>query len=181
MLLPLALLTTTLLPAQTRPAATAADFHRWMKDLSNWGRWGKADERGALNLITPATRRAAAKLVREGFAVSLSHNVEKEKAPELKGLPYLDTNYAIYPEDLDAWEKKTGLRVRTGRFARRAEKGPWSMAERAGLHASTAAWFRKRDIAILGSDASSDVRPSGIEGIQQPIHTLIIVAMGTPI
>ena len=25
-----------------------------MKDLSNWGRWGKDDQMGAVNLITPA-------------------------------------------------------------------------------------------------------------------------------
>jgi hypothetical protein len=55
--------------AQTRPATTA-DFDRWMKELSNWGRWGKADELGTLNLVTPATRLAAAKLVREGAAIS---------------------------------------------------------------------------------------------------------------
>ena len=67
--------------AQTRPATTA-DFDRWMKELSNWGRWGKADEIGTLNLITPATRLAAAKLVREGVAVSLSRDADKEKAPD---------------------------------------------------------------------------------------------------
>ncbi|QOY88493.1 cyclase family protein [Paludibaculum fermentans] len=262
------------LQAQTRPATTA-DFERWMKELSNWGRWGKSDESGTLNLITPASRLAAARLVREGVAVSLSHDADKEKAPdnakpfvhemittseqpgadifrdsfsivhhgimhthldalchfsykgssyngfstkevtskgaarlsieaarnglfargilidvpELKGVPYLEPGAAIFPEDLDAWEKKTGLRVkpgdvvliRTGRWARRVEKGPWSMAERAGLHASSVAWLHKRDIAVLGSDASADVWPSQVEGIQQPVHTLVIVAMGTPI
>ena len=271
----LLLLLTVGLPAQTRPSSTTADFERWMKELSNWGRWGKSDELGTLNLITPATRLAAARLVREGFAVSLSHDVEKEAAvdngrpfrhemlsssekpgaeifsdsfsvahhgiihthldalchfsykgslynghsvkevtskgaarlsiesardgifargilidiPELKGVPYLDTGVAIYAEDLDAWEKKTGVRVksgdvvfiRTGRWARRIDKGPWSMAERAGLHASSVAWFHKRDISVLGSDASSDVQPSLVEGIVQPVHTLTIVAMGTPI
>ena len=29
-----------------------AQFEKWMTELSNWGRWGKDDERGALNLIT---------------------------------------------------------------------------------------------------------------------------------
>lgn len=270
----LTLLFAALLQAQPRPATTA-DFDGWMKQLSNWGRWGKSDELGTLNLITPSTRLAAAKLVREGFAVSLSHDAEKEKAPDntrpfvhemlassdnpgaeiftdsftvahhgiihthldalchfsykgsiyngfspkevtskgagklsietarngifargvlidipdLKGVSYLEPGVAIYPEDLDAWEKKSGVRVkagdvvfiRTGRWARRIEKGPWSMAERAGLHATSVAWLHKRDIAVLGSDASSDVRPSQVEGIAQPVHTLVIVAMGTPI
>jgi len=38
---------------------------------SNWGRWGADDERGTLNLITPATIVAAASLVRRGIAVRL--------------------------------------------------------------------------------------------------------------
>ena len=264
----------SLLQAQPRPA-TQAGFDRWMKELSNWGRWGKDDELGTLNFITPTTRLAAAKLVREGVAISLSHEAEKEAAPdnsrpfvhemlsssetpgaeiftdsfkvahhgiihthmdalchfsyngklyngfspkevtskgagkltieaartgifargvlidipELKGKPYLEPTDVIYPEDLDAWEKKSGVRVkkgdvvfiRTGRWARRIDKGPWSMAERAGLHATCVRWLKQRDIAMLGSDASSDARPSQVEGVQQPVHTLVIVAMGTPI
>jgi kynurenine formamidase len=38
----------------------------------NWGRWGPDDDKGAVNLITPAKRAAAARLVRNGRAVSLS-------------------------------------------------------------------------------------------------------------
>ena len=34
---------------------------------------------------------------------------------------------------------------------------------------------------MLGSDAASDVRPSGVEGFRQPVHTLVLVALGTPI
>ena len=38
-----------------RPAlANEADYLRAMKELSNWGRWGKDDELGAANLITAA-------------------------------------------------------------------------------------------------------------------------------
>src|SRR5215469_7764190 len=40
--------------------------------LSNWGRWGKEDQRGALNFITDAKRAAAARLVKSGEAVSLA-------------------------------------------------------------------------------------------------------------
>ena len=39
--------------AQPDHKMTKADVDRWMTELSNWGRWGKDDERGALNLITP--------------------------------------------------------------------------------------------------------------------------------
>ena len=30
-------------------------------DLSNWGRWGKADERGAFNFVTPEKTKQAAR------------------------------------------------------------------------------------------------------------------------
>lgn len=109
--------------------------------------------------------------------------------PRMKNVPYLDGSAAVYPEDLDAWEKSTGVRVgagdivflRTGRWARRAAKGPWDPgAESAGLHASAARWLRSRDVAVFGSDTSGDVRPSGVAGVEFPIHRLLLVAMGTP-
>src|SRR5215510_2676011 len=66
-----------------RPAiATADDFRRAMKELSNWGRWGEMDELGAANLITPAKRKQALALAREGRTVSLSHDVPQEKAAD---------------------------------------------------------------------------------------------------
>ena len=34
---------------------------------------------------------------------------------------------------------------------------------------------------MLGSDAASDVMPSGVEGVRQPIHQLALIAMGMPI
>jgi kynurenine formamidase len=40
--------------------------------LSNWGRWGKDDQRGALNFITDAKRAAAAALVKTGEVISMS-------------------------------------------------------------------------------------------------------------
>src|SRR5437868_10039986 len=61
-------------------AVTPDEYERWKKDLSNWGRWGKDDEVGTLNLITPAKRRAALALVKEGVPVSLSTNTFFEKA-----------------------------------------------------------------------------------------------------
>jgi len=66
-----------------RPLVTQAEYDRWQTELSNWGRWGKDDELGALNLITPAKRRAAAALVKEGATVSLSSNAQTEKAVDV--------------------------------------------------------------------------------------------------
>jgi kynurenine formamidase len=59
---------------------TDADYERWKKELSNWGRWGKDDEIGTLNLITPAKRKQAAALVREGVSVSLAADPDTTKA-----------------------------------------------------------------------------------------------------
>jgi kynurenine formamidase len=254
---------------------TAETIEQWMKELSNWGRWGDSDEMGAINLITPEKRRQAAALVRKGVSVSLARNTEKEKAddnprpfahemlrsgldetqfsvdqysvsyhgyahthmdslchmfhqgkmfngysqrevtpqgagklavtnfkqgiftrgilmdiPRLKGVEYLEPGAPIYPADLEAWEKKAGVKVssgdvifiRTGRWALRDAKGPWPASQKsAGLHASCAPWLKQRDVAALGSDAASDVMPSGVEGVNQPIHQLVLIAMGMPI
>src|SRR5947209_12871355 len=62
--------------------ATEEDFRRAMKQLSNWGRWGDDDELGAANLITPAKRKQAATLVKEGLPISLAHDIPQEKAAD---------------------------------------------------------------------------------------------------
>lgn len=254
---------------------TKKDIDQMMTSLSNWGRWGKTDELGALNLVTPAKRREAASLVREGVSISLAHNVIKVKEensepfdhrmietgtqatsesssdvysiqyhgytqthldalchlfyqgkmyngftqqevsakgasklsviqakngiftrgvlvdlPGLLGVDYLKGVQAVYPDQLEAWEKKAGVKIssgdalliRTGRWARRAAQGPWNVEQNsAGLHASCLPWIKKRDISVLGSDLASDVMPSGVEGVRMPVHQVIIIAMGVPI
>jgi kynurenine formamidase len=45
---------------------------RVAEQLTNWGRWGKEDQMGAINYITSEKRRAAAASVRSGRAVSLA-------------------------------------------------------------------------------------------------------------
>jgi kynurenine formamidase len=70
-------------PASARRSiVTEEDFRRAMAELSNWGRWGPDDELGASNLITPAKRREAAALVKEGISVSLAHDVIQEGAAD---------------------------------------------------------------------------------------------------
>jgi len=272
---------------------TKADIDRWMTELSNWGRWGTDDQAGTVNLITPAKRKQAAALVKEGISVSmsldadiapkgtppepapsastggrgrprytwehtmrsnglnmrgpsgyavdtiastyhgnntthldaLSHFIfnghtyngfaadtitewgaEKNDVmafkdgfftrgvlidwPRFKGVPYLDDDEAIYAQDLDAWESKSGVKIesgdcvllRTGRWRRVAEKGPLDLNVKApGLYASCAKWLKERNIALFGSDVVQDVRPSRVEGVNQPIHQLFLVAVGTPL
>jgi hypothetical protein len=64
----------------TNRKVTKEEFEQWKKDLNNWGRWGKDDEIGTMNLITPAKRKQAAALVKEGFSVSLASDADTEKA-----------------------------------------------------------------------------------------------------
>src|SRR4029077_8921391 len=107
--------------------------------------------------------------------------------PPLRTLPYLEPGTAIYVEDLEAWEKKSGVKiapgdallVRTGRWARREKLGPWNVGQNAaGLHASVAPWIKARGGACLGGDAAQDVVPSMVEGVTLPIHTLMIPGLG---
>jgi kynurenine formamidase len=51
---------------------TAAEFGDLFEEVSNWGRWGEDDERGALNDLTEDRTAAAARLVRSGETVTLS-------------------------------------------------------------------------------------------------------------
>src|SRR5688572_1630566 len=56
-----------------RPLPTQEEVLGWIRgERRNWGRWGEDDQKGAINLITPAKRAAAARLVQSGRSVSLS-------------------------------------------------------------------------------------------------------------
>jgi len=69
--------------SDSRPTiANEEDFRRAMKELSNSGRWGAEDELGAANLITPAKRKQALALAKEGVPISLAHDVAQEKAAD---------------------------------------------------------------------------------------------------
>jgi kynurenine formamidase len=62
--------------------ANEEDYHRALKELSNWGRWGADDELGAANLITPAKRKQALATAKEGVTISLAHDVAQERAAD---------------------------------------------------------------------------------------------------
>lgn len=108
--------------------------------------------------------------------------------PRLKGVDWLEPGTPVMIEDLEAWEAETGITVgsgdavllRTGRWARREALGADNRGF-AGWHASTVAWLKERDVAIIGSDAALDVSPSGVEGVGSPVHMLVLVALGMPI
>lgn len=137
-------------------------------------------------VVTEGAPRLAVLNYKEGiFARAVLMDI-----PRLKGVDWLEPGTPIYPADLDAWEKEANVQVRsgdivlirTGRWARRDQEGPWDVSKSsAGLHASCAKWLKGRDAMILGSDAASDVAPSLVDGVNQPIHQLVIIAMGMPI
>ncbi len=253
---------------QAGSTVTAEEYERWKKELSNWGRWGKDDQIGALNLITPAKRRQAAALVKEGVSVSLAGDADTVQAvdnpnpyehtmlsiggdrfgvryhgiahshldslahinangvfyngyqpdeqtvlkqghaknsihnlkngiftrgvlidiPRLKGVPYLEPGTPIYVEDLEAWERKAGVKVgpgdalfvRVGVWARRKAVGPWLRgraegARSAGLDPSVIPWLKQRDIALLGSDHPQYVSPSNLVGA---VHDFSLLYLG---
>jgi kynurenine formamidase len=48
------------------------EFHELAKKVNNWGRWGKDDEIGTINLITPEVVRKGAACIRNGKRFSLA-------------------------------------------------------------------------------------------------------------
>jgi kynurenine formamidase len=151
--------------------------------------WHMADGDTAYNGISRAQdfKRGAPALSVHNLKTGIFTRGVLVDVPRLRGLKYLEPGTAVYPEDLDAWEKRAGIRIGsgdavfiyTGRWARRAAVGPWNVGQSAaGLHASAARWLRQRDIAFLGHDAGNEVVPTGVEGVPFPIHQLMLVAMG---
>ena len=255
--------------SSSRPPVSEAQFEAWQKDLSNWGRWGKDDEIGTLNLITPAKRRAALALVKEGVPVSLSTNTAFEKAIDvpcpaewgmltatdtgatdrvafpcihgaaathldslahtffagkmwngydatklvtmkggaqknsvmpmkggivtravlydiarLKGVPYLKPGDRIYPSDMEAWERRTGVRVgpgdalvlRWGRYGRRAALGPEEGA--AGFDNSILPWLKQRDVALIVWETAGYAPQVPGDLFQNAVHNFVMAILG---
>ena len=262
---------------------TLETLERWETELSNWGKWGPKDQRGALNYITPEKTRAATRLVEDGVTVTLGHFVNEDEAmdsgnfwptehrmtsidpntgmprsaldamsfslhdgqlshmdalchyatrrngeaiifngypqnltangcvgnlaiddmgpgyvtrgilvdmPLLRGVDWLEPSTPIYVSDLEEWEDFAGITVspgdvlliRAGRWARREALGPWNYARGgAGLHASVLPWLKERGVSLLVGDAVNDVQPSGVRGINRPIHTMTQVFIGLPL
>lgn len=254
--------------AASRPLVTKAEYDRWHKELSNWGRWGPNDKDGALNLITPAKRKQVVALAKEGFAVSLSSDVPTQKSdvapcpaqwemvslssdriafpcihgaglthldgfahvyvdnkmfnghpvegnvtkesgatrgsihdrrngvvtrgvlydiPRLKGVAYLEPGTRVFVEDLEAWEKKAGVKAgsgdallfRWGRWTREAKIGQFPLGkEMAGLDNSVIPWLRKRDIAVIGWETPgyAPAPPGDLPGF--PVHNFALSMLG---
>ena len=70
---------------EPRRLVTLDKLKQWEKELSNWGRWGKDDQRGLLNLITPEKTKQATPLVKEGKTVTLQINPIKKTGSDTGG------------------------------------------------------------------------------------------------
>ena len=103
--------------------------------------------------------------------------------PRLKGLPYLEPGTHVYREDIEAWERRARVKIspgdalllRTGRWARRAQTGPF--LNQAAFDPSFVPLLKQRDVALLGGDADQD-GGSVVPGFPNPVHRIAIAALG---
>jgi kynurenine formamidase len=102
----------------------------------------------------------------------------------LKGVPYLAPGDRIFPEDLEAWERKVGVRVgpgdalvlRWGRYGRRAKLGPDDGA--AGFDNSILPWLKQRDVAlIVWETAGYSPQPAG-DLFRNAVHNFVQAILG---
>lgn len=110
--------------------------------------------------------------------------------PRLHGIDFLEPGAAYTKGDMEAWEKKTGIRistgdvllVRTGKWKRQQVHGAVDpQQQQAGPHPSMAAWLHQRGVAILGDDGATDLAPTVVPDLSHPFHQLAIVGMGMPL
>jgi kynurenine formamidase len=66
---------------------TVGQFDELATKVSNWGRWGGQDQRGTLNLITPAAVRNGAAAVQAGEAFSLAMSLSLDGPQNGTGVP----------------------------------------------------------------------------------------------
>lgn len=241
-------------------SVTKEQFDKWMTELSNWGRWGKDDQLGALNLITPAKRKQAAGLVKTGTIVSLAREIPRQTVantpqnrPVNQGgalvnrfliqgdylferqeieyhggalshfdaLCHVSYNGKLYNginfkevvttdggcsklavtalkdgivtrgilldipgtrvrrQDIEAWEKRTGIKISAGDALLLRTRRPGTPATGfggAGYEPSLIPFLKERDIALIGADVPQE--GGNIPGVAIPIHTFTIVALG---
>ena len=101
-----------------RPVVTKAQIDKWMKDLSNWGRWGKDDQLGTMNLISDAKRKQA-------VALSSSDLVMSEHLPapirEQGAAPLTVPGSRMTLEEVKRWYARKVLEDAGGNKMRAAE------------------------------------------------------------
>jgi kynurenine formamidase len=108
----------------------------------------------------------------------------------------IERGYAITREDLEAAERRQGIRLRSGdallihsgngadivangALYRTDARGPFDQVQ-TGLDPSCLPFLRERDVAVMGADGTHDVQPLMYEDFDyaRPIHSVCLVAMG---
>ena len=91
------------LPAAAGPllgsVETDADLDRILPAISNWGRWGRDDQLGTLNFITPGMRLAAAGSVVGGRVVSFAHQRPVADPTGVRKFVFRNFHYTDPPPD----------------------------------------------------------------------------------
>ncbi len=64
-------------PSRSHNGAKTAENLKKIAGITNWGRWGKNDERGTLNYLTPEVIVQAARLIKKGKVYSLAIPIER--------------------------------------------------------------------------------------------------------
>src|SRR5437867_4288492 len=158
----------------------------------NWGKWGKDDELGTLNYITPDAIVKAAGLVKRGQVFSLAIPFDKE-GPQISQPrrftpihPMILTGPDFTTGAVRAHDVKVGagdaVHVRTGQMAMCKQQGGWgdyAGGDAPGLSFSTAGWLHERQLAAIATDTwGMEVRPNEIPDSYQPVHQVLIPNMG---
>lgn len=104
--------------------------------------------------------------------------------PRLRATQRAAREAPLSVEDLVAWERQAGIRIRPGDIVM-IRSGRWESAKpparSAGVHPSVAEWLRERKVAAFGDEGGTDMTPSPVSGINSPFHVLAIVGMGMPL
>jgi hypothetical protein len=82
-----------------RQRLTKSQFDQLFKQISNWGRWGKEDQLGTLNLITAERRRQAAELVKPSESQSYVVRRDISKSGPLRQVVKHPQGLASVPGD----------------------------------------------------------------------------------
>ncbi len=240
-------------------------------ELNNAGRWGPDDELGTLNYITPATRLAAASLVRTGRVLSIARDLDTHQSPNnpqpvrhtmcyqahypigavdaltldmhgfslthldavahvyrgedvyngrkagvvatpgglaccdilaqkegiftrgvlldvagARGVPWMNPDQGVTAADLDAAERRQGVRVGsgdaifvyTGLQKREASEGPENLGQRVGIMPDAIRWIHQREISVYSGDCvDAFPNPYGARYVIY-FHAIALAAMG---
>jgi kynurenine formamidase len=100
-----------------------------------------------------------------------------------RGVERLEVGTTVGPDDLDAAEELAGARAGPGDlvFVRTGSEVPTHHAGSPGLDAACVPWLHERDVAVLGSDVSTDAIPAPPAPWELPVHQLAILYMGMPL